>query len=452
MKKKLLLLFIAACMIVCFVPFAGMTLSVSDEPVGNEQKAQLPNITKEDNAFNEMYFQELGSYFEKSFAFRPEIISADAEIQSYLFETSNLDSVITGNDGWLYYSSTLDDYLGRNLLSERSINNIAYNLKITQNYVEQNGAKFLFTVAPNKNSLYPQNMPYYYSAKASDDKNIYHLEKALKNSEVSYCDLFEVFENQDETLYLKQDSHWNNKGAFLAYNNILDSLGKIHNDYSNVQITKEKDFYGDLAQMIYPASVKPEYNYYYDISQSYSYTTNTTSVEEAIIKTENSKAGGTLYMYRDSFGNALLPFFANAYGNAKFTKAFPVNVAVDMLTEKPDTVIFEIVERNLSWFASSPPVLPSPEISAENSVETDAKINVAVSEVNLTLLELSGTVDSQSCDENTEIYVTAKDKNGNSRTFQAFRVTDENTDCGFKAYISADEFDENSTIASVTLK
>lgn len=452
MKKKLLLLFIAACMIVCLIPFAGMTVSVSDEPVGNESRAEFPSIIKEDDSFNELYFQQLGNYFEKSFAFRPQIISADAEIQSIIFKTSNLDSVVTGNDGWLYYSSSLDDYLGRNLLSERSINNIAYNLKITQNYVEQNGAKFLFTVAPNKNSLYPEHMPYYYKAKVSDDKNIYHLEKAFESYQINYCDLFEVFENQDETLYLKQDSHWNNKGALLAYNCILDALGKTHNDYSDSSVTKEKNFYGDLADMIYPATAQPEYNYSYDINPTYSYTTNTESVEEAIIKTNNDKADGSLYIYRDSFGNALLPFFANAYGKAEFTKAFPVNVAVDMLIQKPDTVIFEIVERNLSWFASSPPVLPSPEILVENAVKADVKVNTVLSEVNMSLLELSGTVDSNECDENTEIFVTAKDKNGNARTFQAFRVTDENTDCGFIAYISADEFDENSIIASVTLK
>lgn len=451
MKKKLLLLFIAACMLVCLVPFAGMAVSVSDKPVGNENKAELPSISKDDGSFNELYFQQFGNYFEKSFAFRPQIISADAEIQANLFKTSNLDSVVTGNDGWLYYSSSLDDYLGRNLLSDRSINNIAYNLKITQDYVEQNGAKFLFTVAPNKNSLYPEHMPYYYSAKVSEDKNIYYLKSALENSQINYCDLFELFKNQDETLYLKQDSHWNNKGALLAYNNILDSLGKAHDDYASAQVKKEKTFYGDLAQMIYPATQKPEYNYYYDINSSYVYTTKTESVEEAIIKTGNDKADGSLYMYRDSFGNALLPFFANAYGSAEFTKAFPVNVAIDMLVQKPDTVIFEIVERNLSWFASSPPVLPSPEVSVDNAIEADADVNIAVSEVNMTLLELSGSVDSQ-CDENTEIYVTAKDKNGNTRTFQAFRVTDESTDCAFKAYVSAEEFDEKDIIASVMIK
>jgi len=54
----------------------------------------------------------------------------------------------------------------------------------------------------------------------------------------------------------------------------------------------------------------------YVINQTYSYVTPTKSVEEAIIATENDKASDRLYMYRDSFGNALLPYFANAYNEA----------------------------------------------------------------------------------------------------------------------------------------
>jgi len=39
-----------------------------------------------------------------------------------------------------------------------------------------------------------------------------------------------------------------------------------------------------------------------------------------------------------------------------FTKAFPVNLALEVGMQKSDTVIFEIAERNLIWFAQSPPV------------------------------------------------------------------------------------------------
>lgn len=47
-------------------------------------------------------------------------------------------------------------------MSDRALFNTRHNLEITQNYLTEMNVKFLFTVAPNKNTLYSENMPYYY--------------------------------------------------------------------------------------------------------------------------------------------------------------------------------------------------------------------------------------------------------------------------------------------------
>lgn len=449
MIKKLLLLFTAAGMILCVLPFAGLAVSGFTEPVGNEQKTAEPSALNGDNSFNPLYFQQLGAYFEKSFAFRPQMITADAAVQSTLFQTSNLNSVVTGTDGWLYYSSSLDDFLGRNLMSQRAVNNAARNLRLTQDYVKANGAEFIFTVAPNKNSLYPGHMPYYCGAKASSQKNSDRLKSALDAEGVNYCDLFELFGNESETLYLKQDSHWNNKGALLAYNKILDALKQKHNTFGDVSPKREKTHAGDLAKMIYPSGENTEYNFSYGIENSYKYTTPTKSVEDAVIITENQKRGGSLYMFRDSFGNALLPFFAGNFGKAEFTKALPVNVSLEMTVQKPDTVIFEIVERNINRFAENPPVIPAnevPQISGEVT-ENRAEINAQVSEVNMMYVELSGKIPQEYLGDSGEIYVRTDDKDGNKKTYEAFGVSTRETDCGFLAYIPLDVLNDNPEVS-----
>ena len=124
MKKILLLLFVALCMVLCVIPSLGMTLFPTNERIGNEPETPLPSVKTEEGGFNSAFLPELGTYFEKHFAFRPQSIDADARVQSGLFKTSNLDTVTVGDNGWLYYSSTLDDYLGRNTLSTREINEI----------------------------------------------------------------------------------------------------------------------------------------------------------------------------------------------------------------------------------------------------------------------------------------------------------------------------------------
>lgn len=452
-KKIAMLLFTAACMLVCVVPSLGLFISNGNEPIGNERQKEAPAFVDGNGKLNKDYFQQLGDYFAKCFAFRPQAISADAEIQSKLFGVSNVDTVTVGKNGWLYYSSTLDDYLGRNLLSQRAINNIVHNLRLTQEYVTDRGADFLFTVAPNKNTLYPENMPYYYK-KVSNERNMDKLHAALKNTDINYCNLFELFQKNDEVLYLERDSHWNNKGALMAYNAMLDSLEKQHESYASASVRRTKSFYGDLGKMIYPKSAKPEYNYEYDINPGYSYVTDTKSVEDAMISTHNGDKTGGLFMYRDSFGNALLPFFANAYMDAYFTKGFPVDLARGMAEHKSDTVIFEIVERNIDWFAKNPPVFMSPECDEPDITESKSgrlEISTELSQINRQYIKVSGCIDSKLCNDDTDIYVKATDIDGEERIYEAFRIADGDTDCGFTAYLSEAEFDINDMQISLVI-
>lgn len=456
MKKKVFsVIFITACLLCCVIPFAGMIVAPSNEAIGNEQQTKLPSVKTENGSFNEEYLQQLGDYFSTHYALRPQIMSADAEIQSKVFGVSNVDTVTAGNDNWLFYSATLDNYLGRNLMSDRALFNTRHNLEITQNYLTEMNVKFLFTVAPNKNTLYSENMPYYYGKKESSDSNLKNFTSSLKDSKLNYCDLLTKLKSYDETLYLEQDSHWNNKGALIAYNEILDKLGKTHETYENAAASRSKNFYGDLGNMLYPSTQQPEYNFDFDINQTYSYVTPTKSVEEAMIATQNDKATGNLFMYRDSFGNALLPYFANAYNSAYFTKAFPINLSLEVMSRNSDTVVFEIAERNLIWFAQNPPVLPAREFTIpKNSKTVDNKFTVdaKISEVNMQYVNVSGSVDKELCKDNSEIIVLVKDNNGGQRAFEAFTTSNDDTDYGYQAYIPTEYMNPDSVDVSIVIK
>lgn len=70
-------------------------------------------------------------------------MTADSEIMGKVFGVSNMDTVIDGKNGWLYYAATRADYLGEDTLSERGAYNVLHNLSLLQRYVEGSGAKFL---------------------------------------------------------------------------------------------------------------------------------------------------------------------------------------------------------------------------------------------------------------------------------------------------------------------
>ncbi len=464
MRKVPQIFYIVLCMAICLVPFAGMTFWATDSTTENKTLASFPSLVGEDGV-NLDFFDELADYFEDHFAFREALVNADAVIMGQVFGESNEDTVIQGENGWLYYTDTLDDYLGQNLMSDRSISNAAHNLALVQEYVEAGGAQFVLTVAPNKNSLYGENMPYYDSVIVSDESNAERLKEQLEENGINYVDLFALFESQDEVLYLKRDSHWNNKGALLAYNALMDALNLEHEDYETTEVLRTQTEVGDLATMLYPLTAEPEWNYYYQYESAYSYVTETQSVEDAWIVTENDNQENSLLMFRDSFGNTLLPFMAEAFGEGYFAKGEPYAIGRYMSNYEPNVVIIERVERNLSDFAENPPVMQCLQADEETAelVREAATNGNAAAENNVTTCEIkesesdtsyyvvSGIADESCCSAET-VFNICLSSGGSDMIFQAYCVTTQNSDYGYLLYLSKDSVEEMGGRGSITVE
>lgn len=446
MKKTWKIVYVVLSVTVMAVPFAGMTFFKTDTTTENKRMAEMPEI-KEDGELNREYLSDLGTYFNDHFAFRNYLVDADSRIQSGVFGESNVDTVLVGTDGWLYYTATLDNYLGQNRMSERTISNCTHNMKLFQDYVEAQGAEFVLAIPPNKNSLYGDNMPYYDSYRVSDGSDMDIMSAKFAEAGINYADLFTLLKEQSDTMYLKRDSHWNNMGALLAYNCILDTAGIEHNNYETANFIRKKDYTGDLNSMIYPVSSKPEWDMYLDDSTwTYAYTTDTKSVEDSEIRTACDQADGKLLMYRDSFGNTLLPYMANAFGQGSFSKNIPYNISSDMETDKPDVVVVEKVERNIREFASDPAVFQGPEpdvkvtgeLENAGSKEIVSTINVSEAESNTGFWQIGGYIgenaDKAGLAADTVIYVSVTDGD-TTKYYEAFGITDETTDSGYRLYL-----------------
>ena len=154
-------IYIALCLLICAFPFVGMLAGdMGNQTAENRILASFPQWQTK-GKWNPYFLQELGAYFEDHFALRTLLVAIDANIQSQVFGVSNVDTVTLGEDGWLYYTASLDDYQGKPALSRRGIANAVHNLSLVQQYVESKGASFLFAPVPNKATLYGTHMPYY---------------------------------------------------------------------------------------------------------------------------------------------------------------------------------------------------------------------------------------------------------------------------------------------------
>ena len=421
---------------ICLIPLLAMSVKASDNEKENRTLAAIPQRYGQEG-INWNYIQELGKYFEDHFAFRQELVSMDAMIKAELFEVSSVSDVIVGKNGWLYYTATLDDFQHRNLVSDRMLFNIAHNLLLMQQYTESMGKQFLFIVAPNKNSLYGENMPARLSCQVAEKSDIERLRPWLEQTGINYVDLFQLFSSQNEILYYKRDSHWNQKGAVLVYDLLLDACNKRHKIYDDDDILITNDYYGDLNMMLFPTGAKPEQYLNYKGGNTWEYRQGET-VEDTIIITECKEGSQNLLMYRDSFGNSLIPLVAGEFSKAVFSKYVPYTMT-DLVTYEPDIVILEKVERHLHTLGKIPPVMSAPEVRLdEDSVIVDNNANYSIVKEG-SYWKITGTVDSEGMSVDSRIFVEIEEREHNS-VYETFCIEinekEGRNDFGFAIYIS----------------
>lgn len=431
-KKKLYILYIVLVMAILLVPFAGMSFWATNTTTENRELTKLPSFSKKGSP-NIEYLEEMGGYFEDHLAFRLQMLTANACIWGKLAKSSTTDQVVVGKDDWLYFGGTVDDYTGRNLLSDRELYDIVHNLVLLRNHVEQSGSQFLLMVAPNKNTLYNDNMPYYY--KKADTSNLERLLPLLKEKGITYIDLVKAFQEEEDVLYFQRDTHWNNAGAVLAYNTVMDTLGKEHETYLNVPVQVKKDHIGDIDEILYPLAAEAEEDVYFEKEWQYEYVNEVSDNMDPWIETVIPQKPGSLLMYRDSFGESLLPFFADEYGSAYFSRLVPYNME-NLGQYHPDTVIVERVERQLAAFATEIPIMEGPR--ADNIAPLEKKTKSTVeTEQDGSYLVVSGTIDPECMTDDTDIYLSVSDSNRQGTiTYEAFyTLKKDGNGNGYKMYL-----------------
>ena len=204
MKSKAAFLFILLFLLICLVPSAGMLFFGPSGALANEIPARTPEPVQEGKP-NMAYLTELTDYVSDTFFLRRELITGYAGLKA-LFGQSADEDVVTGRDGWLFYGDEMADYAGSEPLTEREVFAAANNLSLMQEYAEGEGAEFLFFIAPNKSSLYPEYLQGYPAAQT--ERNAERLMKELTERQVAYTDLSEVFLSEETLLYFAPDSHW----------------------------------------------------------------------------------------------------------------------------------------------------------------------------------------------------------------------------------------------------
>ncbi|WGD35975.1 DHHW family protein [Olleya sp. YS] len=290
------------------------------------------------------------SYYLGNYGLKKTLVNQYVSFKSEILKENPLpDKVVVGNQGWYFLGNAHKKVLNNTFNTTHDkiqIVQVVKNLKKLSEYLREKNILFYVAVAPNKHSIYKENLPY----KLNQNATFYEeLIEALKDNNINYINLHKVLleKKKEEKIYYKTDTHWNNLGAFYAYQDVINTIGKelsvkplSLNDYI---INTSLKPVNHLSKMINVYTKEQVVN----LTLKKSVSIDTLSIRFDDLIFSNQQQQFKLLMSRDSFSDAWIGFFNESFNQTRYIKNY--NPITTQLIEqyKPDVVIYEIVERNL---------------------------------------------------------------------------------------------------------
>ena len=378
MKKTFQALYAGLFFALLCLPMALSPFFSNDAALEKRELAAFPAYVEADG-LNLDFSDQFEAWVSDHLPLRARLLTVANRISGELLG-AQCANVLVGRDGWLFYSAEAADALNTNALTDRQLRSIAVTLSLIQEAVTARGGRFTFAPAPNKSTVYPEQMPTRF--RQAPENNLTRLTAELETLGVNFTDLRRVLLEQktsgadgDVPLYHRRDSHWNNRGALLGCGAILDSLGRDHETWADAPYTLENNWRGDLDKLLLPAEGVMDLQVVYQIAHARFRFTYPQGVRDQQAQLESfmsdredrddlftvqnldRKDGSSLYMVRDSFARALLPYLIDCYETATFKRTDCPNVA--SIPAGTD-LIYEIAERNLSRIIGKAPFLYAP--------------------------------------------------------------------------------------------
>jgi alginate O-acetyltransferase complex protein AlgJ len=267
---------------------------------------------------------------------------------------------VVGQQNWLFFRADGDANFiaqrGLNPFVESQLNTWQSVLEKRRAYLAARGIPYLLVIPPDKPTIYPEYLPPNYApviSRSRLDQLLDHLRDT--HSPIEFVDVRPALlaGKGSHLLYHPTDTHWNDWGAFIAYQQIITHVQKLLPN-SHIVPQRRDDFIvggpipwpGDLARMMdipdqYPEMYVPLYR-----KKPYAIQ-DELKIRNSVFAVDNHNPSlPNVLLYRDSFAIALVPMLGPNFNRIVY--AFHYTWDPDLIAQsKPDLVIDEFLERNL---------------------------------------------------------------------------------------------------------
>lgn len=347
------------------------------------EKRKMAEMPKLDGGLSSIkeFPASFSKYYDDNFGFRETLIGWHNHAKGMLLRISPAPNAIIGKQGWLFLGdgNIVADYRATHPFTNEELERWRIVLEGKRNWLAAQGILYLFLVAPDKHSIYPEFIPDHINRVGSEtclDQLVAYLKA---HSDVNIMDLRPALREGKGAarVFHKTDTHWNEQGAYIAYTEIMARVSggapslrpKRPDDFRYVKENTEghdianmmglKDVFTEQDIHLFPKRDNCAHEVDFKLDMRYSWPQYSPEHAPYARECENSKL--RMVFFQDSFGTALVPFLSEHFRRTVYIWDYPgyavMNAAIRQ--EHPDIVIEERVERHLK------PMLPDFDIPAD---------------------------------------------------------------------------------------
>ena len=272
-----------------------------------------------------------------------------------------------GKDGWLFLGNDYAQTVAkRRLAFEPSSQNISNEFTSFENLAKkgaESNTKVALLVGPNKSSVYTEYLPN--EVNPSDRRYSTLITDRLREISnllvVDPTDSLIAAKSNEEILYWRTDTHWNQKGSYLAFKLLMEELSlKIPSvEFTNSTKTRGGDLIGISKLNDFPLSVGDDWKFTVLNESDLEITPKAEQKASSIFATrwegvvKNTKGLNDLsvWVVGDSFTNAVKTYLNASFREIRYLghwspKLNDLPLLLSESSKKPDLILVVRVERS----------------------------------------------------------------------------------------------------------
>lgn len=366
MKLNLIIRQISTTLALGMLFFLGLNqcfgwIKIHDENTENRTISQFPKL---DVNRLDSYPTQMDAYINDQLHLRPFILLQFHRLKYAMRVSPNPEKVLIGRENWLFLGMQEQAmYEGKRQFEQQQLDSFYHSWKHRIDFLEAQKIASLWVIAPIKQYIYEAQIP---RNKQRNFRSRTEKLEAYLNQNFPGKTLYlgaEIKSKKSEgPLYFQLDNHWNSLAGFYAYQAIMQQLNANGDSLSmlteNDVIREEKtinhgalsNFLGlegslyetftDVKTKAKPPKELEKYGFIPPNDFPYSF------LYECRYFNPNAKNKKKILVIRDSFGEALIPYFQQTFTETMFVfDGWQYKLHEEMIEKfEPDLVVFITLE------------------------------------------------------------------------------------------------------------